>query len=64
MTVDAKLKPETMFTFSDGSTITYHSKDQSWETTVNDDSQAEAMSRLIGELMSRRYRRGLNNADR
>ena len=27
-----KLKPETMFTFSDGSTITYHLIDQSWST--------------------------------
>ena len=32
MTAVAKLKPETMFTFSDGSTITYYSKDHSWST--------------------------------
>ena len=30
--MNAKLKPETMFTFTDGSTITYHSKDHSWST--------------------------------
>ena len=69
-----KLKPETMFTFSDGSTITYHSKDHSWETMDPTKSfrdlspgtrDADIVLGLIGDGWSNCYQRGLNkNANR